>query len=427
MNCLRCGEDCRCDPESSVAATPRLTPDANEILAPAPRLAPETLERQTDGCPISRDLGEKACPEPVEGWGFDTPSDEDPTFRKNAKNGAPDIQSEEPGSAWRDELTAKLSSYRARRKPRPPRYPSLRLRFEADSSNSAPVNAEPAAFETRSHQALALDGMTELPTPADAECEPSHSESSEAGGSALAPARPRTNHGARIIEFPRSPEFAPAEFRSDFRTEFRTEFIRSDPPAPALYNELAGPVMAPPRILEVPEIVPPPPALGGITIEAAEPKGFQRRPGIEIPLQAAPLAWRMSAVAIDGLIILLATALFGLIFWKVTGMRPPVSQVLGLMAAVPCLLWAAYQYLLLVYAGTTPGLRFAGLDVARFDGTLANRPLRRWRVVASYLGAVSLGMGYVWVFLDEDALCWHDRITHTYLAPKETGVGVQLS
>jgi hypothetical protein len=26
-------------------------------------------------------------------------------------------------------------------------------------------------------------------------------------------------------------------------------------------------------------------------------------------------------------------------------------------------------------------------------------------------------MGYAWVFLDEDALCWHDRITHTYLAP----------
>jgi hypothetical protein len=29
-----------------------------------------------------------------------------------------------------------------------------------------------------------------------------------------------------------------------------------------------------------------------------------------------------------------------------------------------------------------------------------------------------LGMGYLWVFLDEDSLCWHDRITHTYLAPK---------
>jgi hypothetical protein len=28
-------------------------------------------------------------------------------------------------------------------------------------------------------------------------------------------------------------------------------------------------------------------------------------------------------------------------------------------------------------------------------------------------------MGYIWVFLDEDSLCWHDRITHTYLAPQK--------
>jgi uncharacterized RDD family membrane protein YckC len=178
--------------------------------------------------------------------------------------------------------------------------------------------------------------------------------------------------------------------------------------------------MAPPRILEALEIVPPPPALGGITIEAAESEDVQRRPGIDIPLQAASFARRMAASAMDGFIILLATALFGLIFWKVTGMRPPFVQLLGLAAAVPCLLWAAYQYLLLVYAATTPGLRFAGLELARFDGTRANRRLRRCRVLASYLAAVSLGMGYVWAFLDEDALCWHDRITHTYLAPKKT-------
>ena len=374
MNCLQCGEVCRCNPEPSSTATLRLAPDANDGPVPATQLASETIEQGADA-----------------------------------------DQPDETASAWRDELTAKLSNYRARRKPRPPRYPSLRLRFEGDSSSSAPANSELPAFETVSHQALALDGMTELPAPAEVEWEPSPSESSAEsteGGNSQGPSSPRASHGARIIEFPRS-----AEFRSDFPSEF----LRSDPPAPTPYNELAGPVMAPPRILEAPEIVPPPPALGGITIEAAEPKGAQRRPGIEVPLQAAPLSRRMAAAAIDGLIILLATALFGSIFWKVSAMRPPLSQMLGLIAAVPCLLWAAYQYLLLVYSGTTPGLRFAGLEVARFDGTLANRRLRRWRVLASYLGAVSLGMGYVWVFLDEDALCWHDRITHTYLAPKKKG------
>lgn len=177
--------------------------------------------------------------------------------------------------------------------------------------------------------------------------------------------------------------------------------------------------MAPPRILEAQEIVPPAPALGGITIEATEPAGDQRRAGIDVPLQSAALARRMAAAGVDGFIIILAGALFGGIFWKVTGTRPPLAQLLGLTVAVPCFLWAAYQYLSLVYCATTPGLRLAGLELARFDGSVANRRLRRWRVLASYLAAVSLGMGYLWVFLDEDALCWHDRITHTYLAPRK--------
>src|ERR1700734_2305451 len=89
-----------------------------------------------------------------------------------------------------------------------------------------------------------------------------------------------------------------------------------------------------------------------------------------------------------------------------------------MVAGISVLLWAAYQYLLMVYSARTPGLRVAGLELTRFDGSATTRSLRRWRVLASYLSAASLGMGYVWLFLDEDSLCWHDRITHTYLAPK---------
>ena len=66
----------------------------------------------------------------------------------------------------------------------------------------------------------------------------------------------------------------------------------------------------------------------------------------------------------------------------------------GSPAGIPCFFWAAYQYLLIVYAASTPGLRVAGLELARFDGTSTSRSLRRWRVLASCLSAVSLGMGY---------------------------------
>jgi uncharacterized RDD family membrane protein YckC len=198
------------------------------------------------------------------------------------------------------------------------------------------------------------------------------------------------------------------------------EFPRSWTPAPAPVDELAEPVLDSdrPRILEAPEFISPPPALGGITIESAQQPEMERRLGIDIPLQSAPLSRRIFAAAIDGVIIGFAGVLFAFIFWKLTAIRPPQFQIVGLAAGLSGLFWAAYQYMLLVYSGTTPGLRLAGLKLARFDGSPASRRLRRWRVLASFLSAASLGMGYAWVFLDEDALCWHDRITQTYLAPK---------
>jgi uncharacterized RDD family membrane protein YckC len=148
---------------------------------------------------------------------------------------------------------------------------------------------------------------------------------------------------------------------------------------------------------------------------------MEKRPGIDIPLQSAPLTRRILAAAFDAAIVAAACALFAYIFCKMTptAIRPPRFQIIGLVIGLSALFWAAYQYLLVVYSGTTPGLLLARLQLARFDGSPASRRLRRWRVLASFLSAVSLGMGYAWVFLDEDSLCWHDRITHTYLAPKK--------
>jgi hypothetical protein len=58
--------------------------------------------------------------------------------------------------------------------------------------------------------------------------------------------------------------------------------------------------------------------------------------------------------------------------------------------------------------------------LSRFDGTAVPRSLRRLRVAAVLLSGLSLGLGYAWAFLDEDRLCWHDRITRTYMAPRNT-------
>jgi uncharacterized RDD family membrane protein YckC len=316
------------------------------------------------------------------------------------ESGAPEIDA----SPWRDELSDRLNRYRARRKMRPPRYPSLRLQFENRESFGSydavdNANANPQ-FHTVSDNALALDGMR-LEHPAQAE-EAATDTGTQAQSGRLPGNNPSSaQSGAarstgKSIEFPR--------------------FAWGPPPPPS--DQLAEPVRSKPRILEAPEVTPPAPALGGITIEAPERHEVEKRLGIDIPLQSASLARRILAGTIDTMIVIAAAALFGFIFWKVAGVRPPQIQILGLAGGMTCLLWAAYEYLLIVYAGTTPGLRAAGLELARFDGSRANRSVRRWRVLASYLSAASLGMGYAWLFLDEDVLCWHDRITHTYLAPR---------
>jgi len=293
--------------------------------------------------------------------------------------GVPPVDGEP--DAWRHELAARLNRYRARRKAPPPRYPSLRLPFGPAESAARANLAEETAFphfETSSNHALALNEMQAPP--------------------ADPPVIPEAHlplPSAKIIEFPR---------------------FAWGPPSPPP-DQLAEPVMDRPRILEVPEVAPPPPALGGITIEPATVQEAQKRPGIDIPLQSAPFGLRIIASIIDSLIIAIASALFGFIFWKVALIRPPQIQLFSLSIGIPCAFWAAYQYLLIVYAGSTPGLRIAHLQLTRFDGTPTTRSLRRWRILASYLSAASLGMGYAWVFLDEDELCWHDRITHTYFAP----------
>jgi hypothetical protein len=40
-------------------------------------------------------------------------------------------------------------------------------------------------------------------------------------------------------------------------------------------------------------------------------------------------------------------------------------------------------------------------------------------VIALYLSVGSLLMGVVWALVDVDSLCWHDRMSRTYLKVRE--------
>jgi uncharacterized RDD family membrane protein YckC len=284
------------------------------------------------------------------------------------------LAAQDPAS-WRHEVAARVNNYRSRRRPRAPHYPSLQLKFESPKPSWTPQEASIQPATTR--LAVAMQDTLAVPE----EEQSIQAETSDTG--------------ARILEFPRS---------------------ASSPPP--VFDELAEPVLDRPRILEVPELELPPPALGGILMEPVEEPAQERRPGFELPLQAAPMSKRLFAAAIDSLLVVTAFAAFAYIFFRISSVVPALQQAAGISASLIALFWIAYQYLLLVYTGTTPGLKLAHLQLSRFDGTAVPRRIRRWRVLASILSGLSLALGYAWCFLDEDRLCWHDRITRTYMAPK---------
>ena len=284
---------------------------------------------------------------------------------------------------WRSLVSAKVNKYKARR-PQQERYPSLSLPFD------------PGPYRPPAPPTSKAANVPPLPDPV-----PEIIERDAPPAEPVAqvmpvvmptlPARIVLESTARVLEFPKPP---------------------------TLWNdELAEPVIDRPRIVEAPEFVPPPPAMGGILIEPSAKPEPERRLGFDIPLQSATLGRKVAAALLDSILVAVALTVFGYIFFRLTGATVAWRVALPWTVAVLALLWAGYQYAFLVHTKTTPGLRVARLRVSCFDGTAASRQVIRWRVITSLLSCAALGLGYAWCFLDEDQLSWHDRITRTHLAP----------
>jgi uncharacterized RDD family membrane protein YckC len=293
--------------------------------------------------------------------------------------------------SWRSEVTARLDRYRTRRKPRPPHYPSLLLPFDASGSwlrNPPLVSQATPALEAWSSPESALEVQSEVRSASEKIATPDSALIESENRQNPKYDQPSPNQSAKVIEFPRSaaiPVFHAAE--------------------------LADPIFDRPRIVEAPEILPPPPALGGMLIEAVHKEPVDLK--TDSPSASASVPRRALAAAVDGMILMTAIAAFATIFLHFNPVRPllPIQGTALGVAAV--LLWMAYEFLFVVYTGSTLGLRIARLGIATFDGAPLNRRTRRWRVLASFLSAFSAGLGYFWCLLDQDGLCWHDRITRT--------------
>ncbi|MGH9492342.1 MAG: RDD family protein [Terriglobales bacterium] len=257
----------------------------------------------------------------------------------------------EDASAWRQEVSSRVDNFRSRRRGRYDPNSSLSLNFDTD---------------------LEVAGQPQ--------------------------AQPQFNEAPKVIEFPR-----PA----------------APPPPLAGMEELAEPVVEKPRILEaeepLEEVAAPvaAPPIASITLEPASAEVAAYGQEREILLWLAPPVQRVFAGLVDALVVATATGLFGLIFLHMAGVAPSGRMAAGFALALPGFFWALYQYLFLVYGGTTPGLQMTGLRLTTFDGDPVPRRQRRWRALAMIVSYISLGLGFLWAIVDEDGLGWHDRITRT--------------
>jgi uncharacterized RDD family membrane protein YckC len=211
--------------------------------------------------------------------------------------------------------------------------------------------------------------------------------------------RPRPRSKRKVIAFPRPLEGADVVHR------------------------LADPVLPEqPRILDVPEELEAfaaTPYLDGLQFGPSPHRApASQTDHIELPFRAAALSQRVYAAFIDCALVGVATAAFGAVGYKMLPRLIVTKPLLLTAATVPVLFWAIYQYLLTVYAGTTVGMRVAGIGLSTFKGARPKWHTRRTRVLALYFSAASMSMGLLWALVDVDKLCWHDRISRTYLAKR---------
>jgi uncharacterized RDD family membrane protein YckC len=87
--------------------------------------------------------------------------------------------------------------------------------------------------------------------------------------------------------------------------------------------------------------------------------------------------------------------------------------------ATLALFYAQYFALFTIFGGSTPGMVLRGIRVVSLDGRVPTSRQMAWRSFGYLISAGTFFLGFLWALWDDDHLCWHDRISRTYLTPTE--------
>jgi uncharacterized RDD family membrane protein YckC len=132
-------------------------------------------------------------------------------------------------------------------------------------------------------------------------------------------------------------------------------------------------------------------------------------------LEMASFGRRLLAVVVDGALI--TGAFLGAAMAAFTHMAQlPAPKILELGAIVGfVLIGLFYQLLFSTLANSTPGMKYARVSLCTFKNQSPTRLQQQGRLGAMLLSVLPAGLGLAWALFDENHLCWHDRLSQTYL------------
>jgi uncharacterized RDD family membrane protein YckC len=160
-----------------------------------------------------------------------------------------------------------------------------------------------------------------------------------------------------------------------------------------------------------------------VSLPMAAERDFEETPSTDMPSEQAglyPVAAideRRIAGLIDAGCLLFAYGAFLTLFGSLGGQFTFSKLSAAVCIATFVIVYLQYFALFTVFGGTTPGMMLRGLHVVGFSGETPSPRQMLWRSVGYMLSAGTFFMGFLWALWDEDALTWHDRLSHTYLCP----------
>jgi uncharacterized RDD family membrane protein YckC len=128
-------------------------------------------------------------------------------------------------------------------------------------------------------------------------------------------------------------------------------------------------------------------------------------------------AHRAMAAAVDASIVLMALAVFGIIFRLAGGAFVLDAKTAPIFLAAAAGVVVFYRVLWCLADGDSAGQRWAHLRLVNFDGQRPTRTQRFYRLASGLLSFLAAGIGLLWSLVDEETLTWHDHISKTFPTP----------